>query len=64
MKFTPLTVVFECKKGSCCPTLSKKSDDEYTLTDDHGGSVKFTKNELLLMKKNFSKAVTHLNKNL
>ena len=44
------------------PTINKISDDEFRLTDDHGGSVKLNKQELEYMAENFSSAVDSLKK--
>ena len=61
MRFDHNTVVFCCGGGKC-PTINKISDDEFRLTDDHGGSVKLNKQELEYMAENFSSAVDSLKK--
>lgn len=65
MKFTTDSTLF-CSKGknSCCPLLTKIADDEFHLTDDFGGKVTITKDELHYMAENFEKAVKHLDKNI
>ena len=34
------------RKGRCCPSLNKTGENEYTITDDFGGSVKLTNDQL------------------
>ncbi len=40
-----------CKCGSRnCPELSEQTDGTYSLTDDFGGSVRLTKEQLMILK--------------
>ena len=35
-----------CGRGACCPHLHDNEDGTFTITDDYGGKVKLTKDEL------------------
>jgi hypothetical protein len=37
------------RPGTCCPVVEQTSDTEYTITDDFGGSVKITQEQMALM---------------
>lgn len=37
------------RNGSCCPVVTQSDADEYTITDDHGGSVRLTTEQVKLM---------------
>lgn len=37
------------RPGTCCPVVEQVSDQEYTITDDFGGSVRITREQLALM---------------
>lgn len=63
MRFEYDQVVF-CCNGKKCPTIKKISEDEFRLTDDHGGSVKLNRQELDYMAQNFSDAVKTFNKDV
>lgn len=39
------SVLLCCGKGRC-PAIKKNNNNEYTLTDDYGGKVKLTKDQL------------------
>ena len=39
-----------CRPGSCCPVVERISPDEFTIKDDYNGSVKITKDELIMLK--------------
>lgn len=39
-----------CKKGSCCPIVSREDDGQFTITDDYNGKVRITKEELSMLK--------------
>jgi hypothetical protein len=43
------------RNGSCCPVLTEMDDNSFTITDDYNGSVKLTKDELILLKDFLSK---------
>jgi hypothetical protein len=36
-----------CGRGACCPTLIDNEDGTFTITDDYGGKVKLTKEQLI-----------------
>ena len=35
-----------CGRGACCPHLHDNEDGTFTITDDYGGKVTLTKDEL------------------
>lgn len=37
------------RNGSCCPVVEQVDDDTYRVTDDHGGSVLLTNEQVCLM---------------
>ena len=38
-----------CRKGSCCPILSRQKDGSFSLTDDFNGKVQLTDDELNML---------------
>lgn len=38
-----------CGRNSCCPVVTQINDDEFTITDDFGGSVKLTTEQVKLL---------------
>ena len=38
-----------CRRGSCCPELSMTASGKVRLTDDYGGSVVLTQDEVEIL---------------
>ena len=56
MKVLSENKIVLCKAGSCCPTVLKdETGEQFTITDDFGGKVSLTKDELAMLKD----AITH-----
>ncbi len=63
MKFDGDSKVIWCsrnKKGCNCPTIVKNSEEEFVITDDFGGSIKLTRDDVKYMKDTFKDAVESL----
>ncbi len=59
MKIIDQNTVKLCKAGSCCPIVERISSDEYTIADDYEGKVKFTRDEMQMLKE----AINHFENN-
>jgi hypothetical protein len=61
MKFLAENQILLCsQKKTCCPIITKVSDDEYTITDDYKGKVQLNRTDMSELKK----ALEHFNENI
>ncbi len=47
------------RNGSCCPVVTQTSEQEYTISDDYGGVVRLTAEQVELLQS----VVDHVKKN-
>ena len=46
MKIIDDKTILLCKKGSCCPKVIQEDEGTVRITDDFGGEIKLTSDEL------------------
>jgi len=46
------------RPGTCCPVVEQLDDSTYRITDDHGGSVLITPEQMVLLQAVVDHAVT------